>query len=460
MKKFNITEEFNIVPAKLKERTYLVGGYVRDLVIGRESNDIDFVVCNSSHEEMIALGFKKVGKDFPVYLDMDNNEFALARTERKNGIGHTGFKTNVKNVSIEEDLLRRDLTINSMAIDINGILIDPYNGLKDIKNRILRHTSSAFSEDPLRILRVARFYSILNGFSIDTETFKIMQEISVDLEIISKVRVFKEMNKAFSGDNSYKFFELLKSIGALKYTFKDLYRMSKIYNNSEYRLNDSLFDHSILALRKADKLNLNNISKFSALFYNVSKVDSYRNFENFESYNKLEIVKEVADRLKKDLCLPSIYSDLLKYTLLFGEKLSELENLSCEHIYELMSESKFTTSKELLLDIVKVYDCILESNIEICPATLNYRKLSLNEVFDIIENDSVLIDGVYYFKEKSKVINIDFLMKVFDTNLKKINVNDFIKETYLKTKVRPDSKMIREYVKEIKTDRLCEIIKS
>lgn len=140
-------------------QTYIVGGYIRDEMLGIPSHDRDFVVVGATHEEMIELGYKQVGADFPVYLAPNGEEFALARTERKSGVGYKGFEVySNSDVTIEQDLARRDISINSMAIDMDTHeLIDPMNGRQDLKDRVLRHCSEAFRDDPLRVLRVARF---------------------------------------------------------------------------------------------------------------------------------------------------------------------------------------------------------------------------------------------------------------------------------------------------------------
>ena len=140
-------------------QVFLVGGAVRDQLLGRQVTERDWVVVGATADEMLAQGFQQVGQDFPVFLHPNTKEeYALARTERKSGKGYTGFVVNSdKNISLEDDLLRRDLTINAIAQDANGKLIDPFNGQADIKNKLLRHVSPAFAEDPLRVLRVARF---------------------------------------------------------------------------------------------------------------------------------------------------------------------------------------------------------------------------------------------------------------------------------------------------------------
>ena len=160
-------------------QTYLVGGAVRDKLLGLETKDRDWVVVGAAPQEMLDLGYQQVGKDFPVFLDPDSHdEYALARTERKTGPGYKGFAINSSpEVTLEEDLLRRDLTINAIAMDETGSLIDPFGGQCDIEDRVLRHVSGAFVEDPLRVLRVARFAARFAhlGFRVANETLDLMR---------------------------------------------------------------------------------------------------------------------------------------------------------------------------------------------------------------------------------------------------------------------------------------------
>ena len=185
-------------------KIYKVGGAVRDHIMGVRPNDSDWVVVGSTPEEMKSLGYKQVGADFPVFLHpKTNEEYALARTEKKTGKGYSGFSVQYeKNISLEEDLLRRDLTINSIAMSESGQIIDPYNGVEDIKNKILRHTSDAFYEDPLRALRLARFKTKFSGFSIHEETAEVLSKILLSGEIayLTKERVLQEMKKGFEID--------------------------------------------------------------------------------------------------------------------------------------------------------------------------------------------------------------------------------------------------------------------
>ena len=209
-------------------KKYLVGGAVRDKLLGLEPKEKDWVVGNSSAEELVSLGYKQVGKHFPVFLHPNTfEEHALARVEKKINKGHQGFEFNTgKSITLEEDLLRRDLTINAIAEDENNKLIDPYNGVKDIENRKLRHVSDAFSEDPLRVFRVARFYASLSdyNFTIHDSTYTEMKSIvdSGEIESLSKERLWEEFSKAFSTKEPWKFFEALINSGAAKKYFPEV----------------------------------------------------------------------------------------------------------------------------------------------------------------------------------------------------------------------------------------------
>ena len=185
-------------------KIYKVGGSVRDKILGKSAQDNDYVVVGATVKEMLEQGYKQVGKDFPVFLHPETNEeYALARKERKTSSGHKGFDFNFeKDVTLEEDLYRRDLTINAIAEDEDGNLIDPFNGIEDIKRKKLKAVSKAFSEDPLRALRVARFMSQLNGFTLHSDTEDELIKISERKELydLSRERVWEEVTKALHND--------------------------------------------------------------------------------------------------------------------------------------------------------------------------------------------------------------------------------------------------------------------
>jgi tRNA nucleotidyltransferase (CCA-adding enzyme) len=211
-------------------QVYLVGGAVRDALLNRKVVERDYVVVGATPEEMLSQGFTQVGKDFPVFLHpKTQEEYALARTERKSGTGYTGFVCDASSsVTLEEDLLRRDLTVNAIAQDNLGNLIDPYGGKKDLENRILRHVSEAFSEDPLRVFRVARFttrYAYL-GFNIASETMALMQNMaqSGELSTLSAERVWQETKRSLLEKTPHVFFTVLNQAHGLNDWFTELER--------------------------------------------------------------------------------------------------------------------------------------------------------------------------------------------------------------------------------------------
>ena len=210
-------------------KIYLVGGAVRDQLLGLPVGDKDWVVVGGCESEMLALGFRKVGKGFPVFLHpKTHEEYALARTEHKNGCGYYGFGFNTApEISLTDDLIRRDLTINAMAVDEDETLYDPFGGAKDIQKKTLRHTSDAFPEDPLRIIRVARFAAKLYylGFTIADETLALMQKMTKngELSTISGERIYHEIRKAFLTHNPEVFFQVLYKINVFNYILQPLH---------------------------------------------------------------------------------------------------------------------------------------------------------------------------------------------------------------------------------------------
>ena len=201
-------------------KVYLVGGAVRDELLGRPVSERDWVVVGATAESMLAAGYRQVGRDFPVFLHPETgDEYALARTERKTGPGHQGFEVHADpSVTLEEDLIRRDLTINAMARADAGELIDPFGGGKDLQAGVLRHVSDAFAEDPLRIFRVARFAAVLPDFVLAEETRTLMARMAADgvLAELSAERVWAEMEKAIGGAAPVRFIEVLREVNALE----------------------------------------------------------------------------------------------------------------------------------------------------------------------------------------------------------------------------------------------------
>ncbi|WP_140920384.1 multifunctional CCA addition/repair protein [Limnobaculum xujianqingii] len=258
-------------------KTYLVGGAVRDQLLGLPVHERDWVVVGATPEQMLTLGYQQVGKDFPVFLHpQTHDEHALARTERKSGSGYTGFTCYAApDVTLEQDLLRRDLTINAIAQDDDGTLIDPYHGQRDLELRILRHVSVAFSEDPLRVLRIARFaarYANL-GFTIAPETWQLMKEIvnSGEIAHLTAERVWKETEKALSTRSPQVFFEVLRECGALAVLFPEINNLFGVPAPEKWHPEIDTGVHVLMVLEMAATLSDEIDVRFSALLHDVGK---------------------------------------------------------------------------------------------------------------------------------------------------------------------------------------------
>ncbi|WP_448566778.1 multifunctional CCA addition/repair protein [Thalassotalea ganghwensis] len=256
---------------------FLVGGAVRDQLLGRKVIEKDYVVVGATPEQMLAMGFSQVGKDFPVFLHPQTKaEYALARTEKKQGVGYQGFVCHASpDVSLEQDLIRRDLTVNAMALSETGELVDPYNGQQDINNRILRHVSPAFVEDPLRVLRVARFaarYHYL-GFTIAPETLALMKEVvdSGELGHLSGERIWQEFEKSLKEDNPEVFIEVLQNCGALATLWPALNQLWGIPNPAKWHPEICSGVHTMMVLQQAVTLSKSAEIRFAALCHDLGK---------------------------------------------------------------------------------------------------------------------------------------------------------------------------------------------
>jgi len=258
-------------------KTYLVGGAVRDRLLDYPITEYDWLVVGETEESMLAAGFRPVGKDFPVFLHpVSHDEYALARTERKTAPGYKGFAVYAApDVTLEEDLQRRDLTINAMAIADNGELIDPFHGQDDLKNRILRHVSPAFNEDPVRILRTARFaarYAHL-GFKVAAETQQLMQDMVYNGEADHLVaeRVWAELHKALRSAKPSAFLQVLRDCSALRVIFPEIDALFGIPQPAKYHPEIDTGIHTLLALDQAAQLSNSPEIRLAALLHDLGK---------------------------------------------------------------------------------------------------------------------------------------------------------------------------------------------
>ncbi|MFI4921405.1 MAG: multifunctional CCA addition/repair protein, partial [Gammaproteobacteria bacterium] len=258
-------------------KTYLVGGAVRDRLLKLPVKERDWVVTGATPAELTALGYTPVGKDFPVFLHPETKEeYALARTERKTGHGYHGFEfMSAPGVTLEADLQRRDLTINAIAGDESGTLFDPYGGEKDLKARLLRHVSPAFSEDPVRVLRVARFAARFAslGFKVAPETLELMRGMSADGEVDHLVpeRVWQETLKALACERPSVYFEVLRECGALKRVFPELERLYGVPQPAKWHPEIDTGVHVMMVVDQAARLTPDLTVRFAALTHDLGK---------------------------------------------------------------------------------------------------------------------------------------------------------------------------------------------
>jgi len=259
-------------------KTYLVGGAVRDALLGLQPHEQDWVVVGSTPEQMIDLGFKQVGASFPVFLHpKSGEEYALARTEKKEGHGYHGFNVDFHpGVTLEEDLQRRDLTINAIARDADGKLIDPYGGQQDVEQKVLRHVSDAFVEDPLRVLRVARFAARFArfGFKVHASTLSLMQEIthSGELGHLAAERIWREVERAMIADKPSEFVNVLRDCGALQALLPEVNALFGVPQPEKYHPEIDTGVHLLMALDQAAVLSSGDPSVvFAVLLHDLGK---------------------------------------------------------------------------------------------------------------------------------------------------------------------------------------------
>lgn len=286
---------------------YLVGGAVRDALLQYPVKEKDWVVVGATVEEMLDLGYQQVGKDFPVFLHpITKDEHALARTERNTAPGYKGFEVHASpDVTLEEDLIRRDLTINAIAQDENGQIIDPYHGQADIQNRLLRHVSDAFKEDPVRILRVARFaarYAHL-GFKVANETMTLMQQMvdQGEADALVAERVWQEFHKSLSEKNPEVFLQTLRDCGALAIILPEIDALFGVPQPIEHHPEIDTGVHTIMVLQQACRLSDEPITRFAALCHDLGKaLTPKENWPSHHGHEALGIkpIKQLCKRLR------------------------------------------------------------------------------------------------------------------------------------------------------------------
>jgi len=334
-------------------KIYLVGGAVRDSLLNLPIKDKDYMVVGATPEQMQQLGYRQVGKDFPVFLHpKTQQEYALARTERKVGLGYGGFSCYASpDVTLEQDLLRRDLTINAIAQDEEGNLYDPYNGVADIQARQLRHVSTAFAEDPLRVLRVARFAARFHslGFKIAKETMSLMQHMSQteELTALTPERVWQEVDKSLGGPNTEIFFQVLRQCGALKILFPEIDALFGIPQPEKWHPEIDTGLHTLMVLTQATLLTQDKAVRFAALVHDLGKALSPKEHwpkHHGHGQKGLPIIKKLCERLR----VPNEYRDLALLVSDQHQNVHQAFELRAETIVKVFDKADFWRKPERL----------------------------------------------------------------------------------------------------------------
>lgn len=324
-------------------KTYLVGGAVRDELLKRPVKERDYVVVGATREEMLALNYQQVGKDFPVFLHpLTKEEYALARIERKVSPGYTGFTFDAtQSVILEEDLLRRDLTINAMAKDEAGNIIDPYGGLADIEGKWLRHVSRAFIEDPLRVLRVARFLARYYhlGFRVAEETKALMRELcrSGELDALVPERVWAETEKALGEKDASQYFECLREVGALAIVFPEVDALFGVPQTKKWHGEIDTGVHTMMVLKEAVALSDSSEVRFAALCHDLGKALTPVTVWPSHHGHDAKGVKPIT-RLCERCGVPSRYKKLATKVAKYHTLLHKVKELSPRRLVQLFDE--------------------------------------------------------------------------------------------------------------------------
>ena len=336
---------------------FLVGGAVRDKLLNIDVHDQDWVVVGTTPEVLISKGFSAVGKDFPVFLHPETKqEYALARTERKTGAGYKGFDCYFSpDVTIEDDLLRRDLTINAMALDDEGKLIDPYGGQTDLNNRVLRHVSSAFTEDPLRVLRVARFAAKFHhlGFSVADETQDLMKQIvaSQELEHLTAERIWQEWHKSLSTQDPQVFLSVLRDCGALKVILPELDCLFGVPQPEKWHPEVDTGIHNLMVAKQAAILTPSTKVRFAAQMHDLGKGVTPKNewpSHKMHCHTGQSIIKQLCDRLR----VPNDYRELALIVCKQHSNVHRAEELRAETLLKVLNSFDVWRKPERLDEVL------------------------------------------------------------------------------------------------------------
>lgn len=341
-------------------QVYCVGGAVRDELLGLSVQDRDFVVVGSTPTEMEAAGYKPVGKDFPVFLHPNTrDEYALARTERKTAKGYKGFQVHADpDVTLEQDLARRDLTINAIAKDESGHLIDPYSGIQDLKDKVLRHVSPAFSEDPVRILRAARFAARFIDFDVAPATMNLMREMVEKGEVDALVpeRVWQEISKGLMEEKPSRMFEVLRACGALKKIMPELDALWGVPQPANHHPEIDTGVHVMMVIDYAASKQYQLPVRFAALMHDLGKGTTPKDLLPRHIGHEQRSV-DLLQVLCKRLRVPNDCKELAHIVAKFHGKVHQLEEMRPETLLQFLVETDAIRQPERFGDFLLACEC-------------------------------------------------------------------------------------------------------
>lgn len=420
---------------------YRVGGCVRDFILGLNPKDIDYVAVGYTVEEMYSLGFEKVGADFPVFLHPETrDEYALPRTERSTGDGYHDFEVNTEGVTLEEDLLRRDLTINAMALTPEGILIDPYGGQKDLLNKILRHTSEAFFEDPVRVLRIARFAARYD-FTIAEETKALIREMRNAVEGMTKERIWKETEKALSEVAPHRYFTALRDLDVLDIVFPEIFNMIGVSQNSKYHAEGDVFNHTMLVLQEVSKITKNPVARFAALFHDIGKPIVFGKYGKHHGHESEEVVIPLLETVKNRYRVPTKFISMAMSVAVLHHRMYKSNEMKAQSILKTYDSKFFPKNEE---DVNIFVDAVLG---DCYGRVVGDGNLLSQEDVDLLFSPGVtsLIKGTKLFLPgksiKGELVDRKQVVDLF-LKLKAVSPRDFIANA----EVKPSVEEIKQWI--------------
>lgn len=356
-------------------KVYLVGGAVRDQLLNLPVTERDWVVVGASPEQLLHEKFRQVGRDFPVFLHpQTNEEYALARTERKSAPGYYGFSCDFSStVTLEEDLARRDLTINAMAMDEKGLLIDPYHGQQDLDNKVLRHVSPAFVEDPVRVLRVARFAARFHhlGFKLADDTRSLMYSMVQHGELAHLVpeRVWQEWQRSLEEKNPEQFIVTLRSCDALHVIFPELDDLFGVPNPYRYHHEVDSGIHTLMVLQAAVALSTDPVVRFAALVHDLGKaISPMHNWPSHHGHEEqgVPIIESLCSRLR----IPNEYRTLAIAVSRFHLNIHRLSELRANTIVKILEQADAFRRPQLFYNML----IACQADAEGCGREVDYRQ--------------------------------------------------------------------------------------